>query len=116
MDPISFKKEKQVAAVTLILGIVALLTSPFPLILLQENSVATSILKAGAGNSVLNIVFCGSLFVSIFAVVNGLGYLLNNSHQAGKKPWYFAVVGTGFGLVNLLLAFAVWFLIARFGD
>jgi uncharacterized membrane protein len=54
--------------------------------------------------------------MSIFAVVNGLGYLLNNSYQADKKAWYLAFLGTGFGLVNLLLGFVVWLFIARFAD
>ena len=108
--------EKRAATVTLILGGLGLALSPFPLILLQNNSIATTLLKMGAAYPIMNIPFCGSIFMSIFAVVNGLGYLLNNSYQAGKKAWCLALLGTGFGLVNLFLGFVVWLFIARFAD
>jgi hypothetical protein len=116
MEAPPIEKEKRAATVTLILGVLGLVRSPFPLILLQNNFIATTLLKAGADYPILNIPFCSSIFLSIFAVVNGLGYLLNNSYQAGKKAWYLALLGTGFGLVNLLLGFVVWLFITRFAD
>jgi hypothetical protein len=116
METSPIEKEKRAAAVTLILGGLGLAMSPFPLILFQNNSITTTLLKAGADYPILNIPFCGSIFMSIFAVVNGLGYLMNIPYQAGKKAWHLSLLGAGFGLLNLFLAFVVWLLIARFAD
>ena len=86
METPPIERDKRAATVILSLGIFGLVISPFPLILFQNNLIATSLLKAGADYPILNIPFCNSIFISIFAVANGLGYLLNNSYQAGKNP------------------------------